>query len=339
MNKLFSNSKRFFCKPVPVETLGFFRIGVATFALAQLLILLPDWLSFYGPTGLLPWEISDALSTRHTPGLSDVAKWLLPVNISATGTVYLVTVIYFSSIVGLIMGYKTRLMAALAWLMHLILNTTGHFTAYGVEMFTHIALFYCMVLPVGATWSVDAYKKTVTLPPYLITLSVRLIQLHLCVVYMASGLEKAMGSQWWNGEAIWVAMQQDQFHHANVDWMAQVPIVPQILCIGTLITEIFYPVGMFWGKTKKLWLPAILSMHFFIAIFLGLQLFGALMFVLNLTAYGENCFPRLFNAKIKTSLLTGFLYKKLLFGVKYKQIATKQTAFCKDEATKDFYMV
>jgi hypothetical protein len=299
MKKISSNIHNFFCNPVPVQTLGCFRIAVGIFALAQLLILLPDWMWFYGPKGLLPWEISDALSTRQTPGLAYLSKLLLPLNISDNGTVYLVTGVYFSSLVGLIAGYKTRLMGTLAWLMHLILNTTGHFTAYGVETFAHIALFYCMILPVGTSWSVDSYKKPSTLPPYLITLSVRIIQLHFCIMYLASGLEKSMGSQWWNGEAIWIAMQQDQFHKVDINWMAGVPIVPKMLCIGTLITETLYPLGMLWRKTKKMWFIAILSMHLFIGVFLGLQLFGGLMFLLNLTAFGEYCFPGIFTRRIK----------------------------------------
>lgn len=306
MKKLFPSIRHFFTAHVPAQTLGCFRIAVGIFAMAQLLILLPDWMWFYGPQGILPWEISDALSTRQTPGLSLLAKFFSPLNISANGTVYFVTIIYFITLAGLIAGYKTHLMGTLAWLSHLILNTTGHFTAYGVETFAHIGLFYCMILPVGASWSVDSYKKPMALPPYLITLSVRIIQLHLCIMYLASGIEKSMGSQWWNGEAIWIAMQQDQFHKVNINWMAGVPVIPQILCIVTLITETFYPIGMLWKKTRKIWLLAILSMHLFIGIFLGLQLFGGLMFLLNLSTFGEYCFPGIFSRRIKSFSLYGF---------------------------------
>jgi hypothetical protein len=242
------------------------------------------------------------------------AKLLLPLNISATGTVYLVTAIYFSSLMGLIAGYKTRLMGTLAWLMHLTLNTTAHFTAYGVETFAHIALFYCMVLPVGASWSVDSYKKPSTLPPYLIT-----------------GLEKSMGSQWWNGEAIWIAMQQDQFHKVDINWMAAIPIVPKILCIGTLITETLYPLGMLWKKTQKMWLLAILSMHFFIGVFLGLQLFGGLMFLLNLTVFGEYCFPGIFTRRIKNFSFDRFriIKQTLLVNNIYNKASVKRSDYRK----------
>jgi len=118
-------------------------------------------------------------------------------------------------------------------------------------------------------------------------------------MYLACGIEKSLGEQWWNGEAIWMALQQDQFHQVNTGWMAHVPIIPKLLCWGTLFVETLYPVGMFFSKTKKIWLISIMSMHAFIALFLGLQLFGALMILLNLTAFGNHSFNGLFLLKWK----------------------------------------
>ena len=289
----------FFLQPLPAAALGLFRIAVSAFALVQLLILLPDWMWLYGPQGLLPWEVSEALATNQMPSLPDVFKLLSPLKVSPTMVVYLVTALYFLSLAGLAAGYRTRMMGIFAWLTHLILNTTGHFTAYGVETFTHISLFYCMVLPVGAAWSIDNLKRPSKLPPHLVTLSIRVVQLHLCIMYLASGLEKAMGDQWWSGEAVWIALQQDQFHQVDTGWMAAMPFIAKCLCWCTLLVETFYPVGMLWRKTRKYWLPAIVSMHLFIALFLGLHLFGALMILLNIAAFSHQAFPSLFRFRKK----------------------------------------
>jgi hypothetical protein len=286
---------KFFTQPLSAETLGLFRIAIGGFAMVQLLVLLPDWMWLYGPKGMLPWEVSDALSTSEMPSMTAILRALAPLHIKPAQVVYLVTTVYFLSLAGLIVGYKTRLMGAVAWLMHLVLNTTGHFTAYGVETFTHISLFYCMALPVGAGLSLDNKRKPANIPPYLVTLSIRVIQLHLCIMYMASGLEKAMGAQWWNGEAVWIALQQDQFHQVDTGWMATVPLLPKILCWGTLLVEACYPLGMLWNKTKKFWLVGILSMHLFIALFLGLHLFGALMILLNASIFVKEAFPAIFS--------------------------------------------
>jgi len=299
MKNIFAGVSRLFLKPAAAETLGIFRIAVSTFAMVQLFVLLPDWKWLYGPGGLLPWEISEALNTNNTPSLMLLSNLMEHIHIAPNTTLYIVTILYFISLAGLLAGFKTRVMGVTAWLTHIMLNTTAHFTAYGVETFLHIALFYCAVLPVGCSLSIDARKKQITIPAYLITLSVRIIQLHLCIMYLACGIEKAMGEQWWNGNAIWIALQQDQFHQIDTGWMAQVPVIPKLLCWGTLLTETLYPVAIFYKKTKKLWLISIISMHGFIAIFLGLQLFGSLMILLNLAAFGHHCFPGLFSFSLK----------------------------------------
>ncbi len=303
MKKISTQLRNLFFKPEAPETLAFFRIAVSAFALVQLFVLLPDWMWLYGPNGLLPWQISDALNTTNQPSLLFIADLLSHLHISENSTLYIVSIIYFVALAGLLTGFKTKLMGISAWLMHIILNTTGHFTAYGVETFLHIALFYCAVLPVGCCWSFDARKNQVHIPSYLITLSVRLIQFHLCIMYLACGIEKSLGVQWWNGEAIWMALQQDQFHQVNTGWMAQIAIIPKILCWGTLLVETLYPFAIFFRRTKKMWLLGIISMHAFIAIFLGLELFGGLMILLNLSAFGNHSFPGLFSARIKNIFL------------------------------------
>src|SRR5690349_15923918 len=108
MKKTFSHINNLFFKPEAPETLAYFRIAMSAFALVQLFVLLPDWMSFYGPKGLLPWEISDALNTASTPSLLIVSNLLAHLHISPDATVYLVTIIYFISLTGLLIGFKTR---------------------------------------------------------------------------------------------------------------------------------------------------------------------------------------------------------------------------------------
>ena len=33
-------------------------------------------------------------------------------------------------------------------------------------------------------------------------MSIRLIQIHLCLIYLCSGLSKLHGESWWNGSAV-----------------------------------------------------------------------------------------------------------------------------------------
>lgn len=316
MKKIFQSISFYFNTPLPVQVLGLFRILIAFFILIEVFTLLPDWMLLYGPKGLLPWSITDALNTKHTPSLADAATLFAKIGISDENTVYIITTVYIISILALVAGIYSRMAALLVWFCHILINTTGQMTAYGVETFIHIALFYCVIMPVGAALSVDSkLGKYQQLPPYLVTLCIRVIQLHVCIMYFSSGIEKSLGSQWWDGTAIWLALQQDQFYQFNTSWLAYIPIVPKLLGWGTLITEILYPAGIYWKRTKKIWLIAVLVMHLFIMIFLGLYLFGSLMILLNIAIFSHECYPALFNKFICfiSTPFTNISFKQLLF--------------------------
>jgi hypothetical protein len=87
---------------------------VAAFANVQLLVLLPDWMWFFGPEGIIPWPVSDALNTKNTPVLSWVANIFSHAGISAVSTVYILTIIYATSLLALMAGFYTRVSAFLS---------------------------------------------------------------------------------------------------------------------------------------------------------------------------------------------------------------------------------
>jgi len=117
-------------------------------------------------------------------------------------------------------------------------------------------------------------------------LSVRILQLHLCIVYIASGAEKAMGAQWWNGEAIWQTLMQTQFARFNMHWIAQYPLLAKCIGWSTLIIEMGYPLYIFWSRSRPYGYCAVVLLHLSIAIFMGLQLFSTIMIIFNTAAFG-----------------------------------------------------
>jgi hypothetical protein len=322
VKKIYQGISQYFSRPQPVQVLGLFRISIALFILIEVFTLLPDWMLLYGPKGLLPWNITDALNTKNTPSLADAAALFAKVGISDVSTVYIISIVYIISLLALLTGIYSGVAAFFVWLCHLLINTTGQMTAYGVETFVHIGLFYCMVMPVGAAISIDSSRgRFRKLPAYIVTLCIRVIQLHLCIMYFSSGIEKSLGNQWWNGTAVWLALQQDQFHQFDTTWLAYIPVVPKLLGWLTLITEILYPVGMYWKRTKRIWLAGVIGMHLFIMIFLGLYLFGSLMILLNVAVFGYECFPELFT-RISGTIRVSFL-----------NIAYKLVPFTKSKST------
>lgn len=279
--------KRFFLAPSSAEPLAFFRISIALLGLIQ-----GGWLAgsialLYGQEGLVPWSLSNGIVDHYLPQLS----WLRPLaemtGIPADTWVYVLMCLYLLSLAALLLGKFTRYAAFIAWALQFTFINTGFMGAYGVETFMHIALCYCVIMPVGAAFSWDkAFSNTVAAESEWHTLSLRVLQLHLCIVYVASGVEKAMGIQWWNGEAIWQALMQGQFARFDMRWMAAYPLLAKIICWGTLLLETGYPLYIWWSRTRPYGYVAIVLLHAGIAIFMGLQLFSCIMIIFNTAAFG-----------------------------------------------------
>src|SRR5262249_12827385 len=146
----------------------------------------------------------------------------------------------------------------------------------GAYEFAHIALFYCALFPAGHALSVDRWLGRVSGEPSAdARLGLRLLQLHLCVVYLASGVEKATGQQWWNGEAVWRAVMRPDFAVFDMAWLADWPWVARLACWGTLAIEIGYAVLVWPRWTRRAMALATVGLHLGIGIFLGLWSFVA----------------------------------------------------------------
>lgn len=276
-----------FLKPGSAAPLAFFRIAIATLGLIQGIWLVGNINLLYGADGLIPWSLSKEIVSPYMPQLS----WLQPLAL-ATGTepdiwVYILMGLYMLSLLGLLLGNHTRISAIVAWALQFMFINTGFMAAYGVETFMHIALFYCILMPVGSMFSIDALVKPVANKNNeWNTLSIRVLQLHLCIIYIASGTEKAMGAQWWNGEAIWQTLMQTQFSRFDMHWIAQYPLLAKCVGWSTLMIEMGYPLYIFWSGSRPYGYCAVVLLHISIAVFMGLQLFSTIMIIFNTTAFG-----------------------------------------------------
>ncbi|MGC1272853.1 MAG: HTTM domain-containing protein [Planctomycetaceae bacterium] len=289
-------TRRFFTAPAAATPLAMFRIGVAGVLLVQGLSLAGDVGELFGPQALVPAEVLDPQngdSSIHpfSPRLRFLEGLLSPVGITATETARLTFLLYLAMLSCLLIGWQTRCVAAVAWLAHLALNNAATATIYGVDMFAHISLFYCTVFPVGATFSIDAAGRRAT-PSAMNRLALRVLQLHLCVVYFSSAIEKAAGPQWWNGEAIWRSVTLPELATFDMTWLAAVPWFAVLAGWGTLAVEAGYAVLIWPKRTRTAMALATIGMHVGIGATMGLVSFSALMVVLTAAAFLVTPEPR-----------------------------------------------
>jgi hypothetical protein len=206
-------------------------------------------------------------------------------------------------------GLLTRIMAPLAWWLQLMLvhRLTG--TLFGLDQVTTMLAMYLMFSPCGAVFSVDAIlrrkftaeitanKKLMWLFPtdglsVAANIATRLIQLHLCIVYLFGGLWKARGTAWWDGTAIWFAISNAQYQSIDITWLGRYPRLFSVFAHITVFWEVFY-CALVWPKlTRPIMLAIAVAIHAGIALFLGMITFGTIMIVANLAFISPSFFIR-----------------------------------------------
>jgi hypothetical protein len=283
----------FVSAPASARPLAVFRIGLAAILLLQTLAVGSALGELYGEHGLIQWPLVNAMSPEGMPRIGWLVNLLGPYGVSADACVRAVFFAQVASLACLLIGFHTRLAALLAWSAHVLMTVTGNASIYGFDQFATIALFYCVWMPVGDDLSADrALGRIVGGPSSAARLSLRVLQLHMCIVYLASGVEKATGEQWWNGEAIWRALIYPSTAFCDFSWLADYVWLAKLICWGTLAVEVGYAFLIWPRRTRRLWLVAIIGLHAGIAFTMGLVFFAAIMILLNVSAFGVSAEPR-----------------------------------------------
>ncbi len=260
------------------------RIAISAILLVQAWNWAGSLPELFGSRGVMQWM--DAPLNPGIPRIDWFTAAAEKLGLQEHLTLQAVFLVYVTSLACLLVGWRTRSAAIAAWFLQMTFRHTAAATAYGADSFAHIALFYCTWMPVGAAWSLDrSAGREDGRPTAWARLSIRTVQIHLCLMYFIAGIEKAAGWDWWNGEALWCALMRRDLCPFDMSWIAQFPLLPLLLGWGTLAIEILYPAMVWPLRTRRLWAIATIKLHIGIAIFMGLISFSALMLCLTGTMF------------------------------------------------------
>lgn len=281
---------RFFFAPARPAPLVALRIGLAATLLAQAVQVAPYYRPLYHHRGLLRATLRDALAGGHLPTLSEL---LAAPGVSESLLLGALGLVYVAALVGMLVGWRTRLTTFFAWLLHFTLMRLAPDTNYGADDFANIFLFYSLLAPgAGAFLSLDRRAGRVSEAATPTTrLAIRVMQLHLCAAYLLSGLEKGRGEQWWNGEAIWRSLVAQGYTLIDFTWLAHWPALAMVTGWTVLLIEVGYPVFIWPRRTRRPWVAAVAAMHAGIGVFMGLHVFAAVMIVLTVAMFGVSAEP------------------------------------------------
>lgn len=284
--------ERFCFAPARAAPFAVLRIGLAAVLLAQALQIAPVFHALYHHGGLLRGSLMDSFGPNHLPALGRVLSALAGRGVAESAVLSTCGVLYLGSLLGLLLGWRTRFVTVAAWLLHLFFMMLAPYTTYGADDFANIFLFYSMFAPLGAASSLDHRSgRTADAPSATNRLALRVMQVHLCIAYLFSGVQKALGEQWWTGEAIWRSLMVHGYQLFDFTWLAHCPALAAIVGWLVLVIEIGYPVCIWPRRTRRPWIAAVVGLHAGIAVFMGLHVFGALMIVLTVAMFGVSAEP------------------------------------------------
>jgi vitamin K-dependent gamma-carboxylase-like protein len=270
-------------RPVSDRPLAGLRVALPLLLLVHLLWLSNDILALHGSRGIIPWELTALLRDPWVPGLPTLAEVFAPLGIGTHTAIIVLLSLYAGSLLSLALGFRARLSAFVAWGLHLSFMTSGFASFYGVDQLANTFLFYLFLFPSGRAWTyapASSYREE-TIPVGCL----RVMQLHLCVIYLAAGIDKARGRQWWNGEAIWQTVSQPAFSTFDLSWLARAPWIPMLAGWSTLVVEIGYALLIWPRRTRKAWCIAAIGLHLGMALFMGLVFFSSLMILLTVCLF------------------------------------------------------
>lgn len=197
---------------------------------------------------------------------------------------YLWHTLFLGAILLLTLGIFGRLAAIVAFVLHLAFLQRNFSIAYGADIVTAFWLFYLALAENDRCFSVRARWRSlapsVPMRPWsqaLTGVSVRLIQLQLCIIYGYTGMEKLKGAPWWDGTAVWAVFGNSQLMIADLSFLQSAPALIGLMTHSALLWEVYFP-ALIWVKPLRYWLLAFgVLLHVGIGFGLGLFFFSGAM--------------------------------------------------------------
>ena len=212
-------------------------------------------------------------------------------------------------------GLFTRVTSVLSWLGILCYIHRCSQIMFGMDTMMNIVMIYLMISDCGATLSVDrllnryraarrSLRLTGTLdaatlaylhaPPLSVAtgFAQRLLQMHFCVIYLASGMSKLKGAAWWNTTAYWDTLVNPEFTLIYYHWyenalrhvVSNRPLYAVMAAGGvayTFVIELGFPF-LIWTRLRPWLIMGAAGLHFGIGSFMGLIVFSLFMMAMLL---------------------------------------------------------
>jgi predicted DCC family thiol-disulfide oxidoreductase YuxK len=293
---------RVFFTPADPTALGLMRVAVGLLLLWSLGIAGFDLRAFFGSDGWIDPAILREFLAERAPWAWSFWFWVPDGWLGPAWVACLVVLVLFT------VGLGSRVTAVLAWVIVVSTSRRVPMTLFGFDQIVSTWTLYLAVTGAsGQAVSLDRFlarwrrsraefarrrregkRLDGVIPPgapeptVSANLALRLIQMHLALIYGMAGLSKLQGASWWNGTAIERLLSNSEFRPFDLTWLAAFPLLLNLATHLSLALEISYPVLVWDRRLRPLVLALAVGMHVGIGLMMGLYEFAAVMIVGNL---------------------------------------------------------
>jgi hypothetical protein len=247
-----------------LRSLALLRIALALMVLIDLYVRQFDLALFYSDQGLLPRSAFPGNKALE----AGINFHLCCGDTTGQALLFLATA---AAAVGLMVGWKTRWCACATWLLVSSMQFRNPVILDGGDLELRVVLFWLMLLPIEARWSVDSLGHRPCKPDThkFSSLATLGYQLQLAIIYGCAGLLKTDAVWMVSGDALYYTLSIDQFSTSFAKWLLNYPEQLRLLSFGALLTEYMIPVLIFSPVyrqvSKLLSVVAIVALHLGIA--------------------------------------------------------------------------
>ena len=219
-----------------------------------------------------------------TKYLPDASHWCLHLMGGSVAFQSVFMLIGIGAGLAVILGWHTRWSMVLAWVLTVSLQNRNPVILYGGDAVLRMMTFWCLFMPMGACWSLDAKRSPVqTSNPHLSMASLAAL-MQIAFIYCFGALLKT-GNDWTrDGTAVYNALMASQFVRTPGLWLLPHEDLCKFLTFGVWWLELLGPFIAFIPWRSAWWrILVILSMwlmHAGFATCLRIGYFGTIMMMI-----------------------------------------------------------
>ena len=265
--------RAFWFRPTRAYPLGLVRIAFGALIVIWTATLLPGLHDLFGMEGVAP-----------VPPL-DPFRWTVFQIWTSNQALLIGWAILLIAAVAMTVGWHSRLAAVVVFVLVLSFQYRNPSAFNSGDVVVRAEAFFLMLAPSGAALSLDQRRRTGSFWSTQIRApwAIRLLQLQLSIIYLASVRSKMSGHAWPDGTAVSYALRLDDMLTLPVPhaFVAD-PLVVNVATWATVALELSLGI-LVWNKRLRPWiLAAGVVMHTMIAVTINVGFFSPAMFVLYL---------------------------------------------------------